>query len=181
VPIWFVIGILITFSPEFGKALGMPVIPDPGRSILFTYIGLALGDFTSGTLAQILKSRKKIAMAFILLTGIFIATYLSFHGVSLSFFYANCLALGFATGYWAVFVTIASEQFGTNIRSTVTTTAPNFVRGAVVPLTFFFQALKNSFGVLGAAAWVGTASLLLAMVALSQLHETHGKDLDYCE
>ncbi len=180
-PIWFVIGILITFSPEFGKALGMSQIPDPGRSIMFAYIGLALGDFISGTLAQILKSRKKIAAAFILLTGFFIWTYLFVPQNLLSVFYANCLALGFAIGYWAVFVTIASEQFGTNIRSTVTTTVPNFVRGAVVPLTFFFQALKGSFGVIGSAAWVGGASLLLALGALSLLHETHGKDLDYYE
>ena len=140
VPIWFVIGILITFSPEFGKALGMAQIPDPGKAILFAYIGLALGDFTSGSLAQLVKSRKKVTASFILLTAVFIGVYLLTHGASLKFFYANCLALGFAIGYWAVFVTIASEQFGTNIRSTVTTTVPNFVRGAVVPLTFFFSS-----------------------------------------
>jgi len=179
VPIWYVIGILITFSPEFGAALGMAQIPDPGRSILFTYIGLALGDFTSGSLAQLFKSRKKIAATFILLTSIFIGTYLFFQGASLARFYGNCLALGFSIGYWAVFVTIASEQFGTNIRSTVTTTAPNFVRGSVVPLTFFFQKLKVPFGIIGSAAWVGAASLILALLALSFLEETHGKDLDY--
>lgn len=179
VPIWFVIGILITFSPEFGKALNMARIPDPGKAIMFAYIGLALGDFTSGSLAQIVKSRKKVTASFILLTGIFIGVYLLTHGASLKFFYANCLALGFAIGYWAVFVTIASEQFGTNIRATVTTTVPNFVRGAVVPLTFFFQLLKPACGILGAAAWVGAGSLALAVAALGFLEETHGKDLDY--
>ena len=180
-PIWYVIGILITFSPEFGKALGMADIPDPGKAIMFAYVGLALGDFTSGSFAQIVKSRKKVTAAFILLTTVFIGSYLLTRGASLKFFYANCLALGFSIGYWAVFVTIASEQFGTNIRSTVTTTVPNFVRGAVVPLTFFFQLLKPNFGIIGAAAWVGSVSLFLAVAALGFLEETHGKDLDYCE
>lgn len=180
-PIWYVIGILITFCPEFGKALGMNPTPDPGKAILFTYIGLALGDFTSGSLSQIVKSRKKVTAVFISLTAVFIGVYLLTHNASLKFFYANCLALGFAIGYWAVFVTIASEQFGTNIRSLVTTTVPNFVRGAVVPMTFFFQLLKPAFGIVGAAAWVGAGSLALAVVALGFLEETHGKDLDYCE
>lgn len=181
VPIWFVIGILITFSPEFGKALGMAHIPDPGKAILFAYIGLALGDFTSGSLAQLVKSRKKVIASFVLLTAIFIGMYLLSRNASLKFFYANCLALGFAIGYWAVFVTIASEQFGTNIRSTVTTTVPNFVRGAVVPMMFFFQLLKPVCGIVGAAAWIGAASLVLAAMALGFLEETHGKDLDYCD
>ncbi len=181
VPIWYVIGILITFSPEFGKALGMLQIPDPGQAVMFAYIGLALGDFTSGFLAQFLKSRKRIAFAFILLTAFFIASYLLNRGTTLGIFYANCMALGFATGYWAVFVTIASEQFGTNIRSTVTTTVPNFVRGAVVPLTFGFQYLKPAIGIIGSAAVVGVVCILTAFFSLGFLHETHGKDLNYCE
>jgi MFS family permease len=180
-PIWFVIGILITFSPEFGKALGLPAVPDPGRAVMLTYLGLALGDFTSGSLAQVFKSRKKTAQAFIILTGIFMATYLLNKGTSMNIFYANCLALGFAIGYWAVFVTIASEQFGTNIRSTVTTTVPNFVRGSVVPLTFFFQRLKEAFDIIGAAAIVGVLTLIVALVSTALLDETHGKDLDYVE
>ena len=180
-PIWFVVGVLITFSPEFGRALGMAVIPDPGKAVMFTYLGLALGDFVSGSLAQFLKSRKKIAKCFIVLTGIFIAAYLMNKGADLNIFYANCLALGFSVGYWAVFVTIASEQFGTNIRSTVTTTVPNFVRGSLIPLTFAFQKLKPHFDVIGAAAVVAAATLVVAFVSVSLLHETHGKDLNYAE
>ena len=181
VPIWFVIGILITFSPEFGKALGMTVAPDPGKAVMFAYIGLALGDLVSGSLAQFLKSRKKIAFSFMLLTGVFIATYLTHRTPSMGLFYANCLALGFATGYWAVFVTIAAEQFGTNIRATVATTVPNFVRGGVVPLTVAFQFLKPHAGILGSAAWVAAACLLLSFSSLRLLDETHGKDLDYLD
>lgn len=181
VPIWYVIGILITFSPEFGKALGMAQIPDPGQAVMFAYIGLALGDFTSGFLAQFLKSRKKIAFTFILLTAFFITLYLLNRETTVGIFYANCMALGFATGYWAVFVTIASEQFGTNIRSTVTTTVPNFVRGAVVPLTFSFQYFKPTIGIIGSAALVGVVCIVTALLSLGFLHETHGKDLNYCE
>ena len=180
-PIWFVVGVLITFSPEFGKALGMAEVPDPGKAVMFCYLGLALGDFVSGSLAQFLKSRKKIAKCFIILTAVFIATYLMNKGASLDVFYANCLALGFSVGYWAVFVTIASEQFGTNIRSTVTTTVPNFVRGSLIPLTFTFQKLKPHFDVIGAAAVVAAATLVIAFISISLLHETHGKDLNYVE
>ena len=180
-PIWFVIGILITFSPEFGRALGMAVPPEPGKAVMFSYLGLALGDFVSGSLAQFLKSRKKIAKCFILSTGLFITTYLMNKGADLRVFYANCFALGFSVGYWAVFVTVASEQFGTNIRSTVTTTVPNFVRGSVIPLTFAFQSLKAHFNVIGAAAVVAASTLVIAFVSISLLHETHGKDLNYAE
>ena len=181
IPIWFVIGILITFSPEFGKALGMSAIPDPGKAVMFAYIGLALGDLVSGSLAQFLKSRKKIAKCFIFLTALFTVLYLWNAHASLGVFYLNCAALGFSVGYWAVFVTIASEQFGTNIRATVTTTVPNFVRGGVVPLTFAFQALKPGFNILGSAAIVGGVCLLISLAAIGVLEETHSKDLDYIE
>ncbi len=180
-PTWFVVGILITFSPEFGKALGMSVLPDPGRAVMITYIGLALGDLASGTLTQWMRSRKKVVLIFLGLTAFFVVTYLLNRGATLSIFYLNCLSLGFAVGYWAVFVTIAAEQFGTNIRATVATTVPNFVRGALVPLSIFFQALKPSFGILSAAGIVGMLSVLISLTALSFLAETHGKDLDYLE
>ncbi len=180
-PIWFTVGILITFSPEFGKALGMFLTPDAGKAVLFTYIGIAIGDLVSGCLTQILGSRKKIVLVFVLLIAVFIATYLLHRQPSLFEFYLTCFALGFAVGYWAVFVTIASEQFGTNIRATVTTTVPNFVRGTVVPLTFFFQLLKPHVGIIQSAGIVGAVCVFLALTSLHFLHETHGKDLDYCE
>ncbi len=98
-----------------------------GQSILFTYLGLIFGDFTSGFLSQIMKSRKKVVGIFISLTSVFILVYLFINGLSLTLFYTLCVLLGFSIGYWAVFVTTASEQFGTNLRSTVTTTVPNFI------------------------------------------------------
>lgn len=181
VPIWFVVGILITFSPEFGKALAMPDLPAAGKAVMFCYIGLAIGDFASGTLSQIMRSRKKVSMIFMGLMSAGILFYLCNKGVSLGMFYTTCLALGFAAGYWAVFVTIAAEQFGTNIRSTVATTVPNFVRGSVVPVSYAFSQLKIQAGLINSALIIATVCLLLAFFALSFLKETHGKDLDYIE
>ena len=180
-PIWYVIGILVTYSPEFAKAHGMPVLPNPARAVMFLYLGCALGDFLSGGLSQYFKNRKKVVLGFLLATGILVALYLTTPRISLVYFYALCLGLGLASGYWAVFVTIASEQFGTNIRATVTTTTPNFVRGSLVPLNFAFQAARSHWGILRGAGVVGAVSVVVAMLALSRLEETFGKNLDYCE
>ncbi|MBL8013798.1 MAG: MFS transporter [Candidatus Omnitrophica bacterium] len=181
IPLWFVVGILITFSPELGKALGMKAVPDPGKAVLFAYIGLAVGDFVSGTLSQILRSRKKVSLIFMGLMALSITLYLSNKEASLSVFYANCLALGFSAGYWAIFVTIAAEQFGTNIRSTVATTVPNFVRGSVVLVSYAFSQLKLILGIVNGAFVIAGICLFFACFALSFLKETYAKDLDYAE
>jgi MFS family permease len=181
VPIWYVIGILITFSPEIGKALGMSPPPNAGKAVMYTYIGLAIGDLASGALSQLLRSRKKVALLFITLTAVTVGIYFTGLAQSLVAFYTLCVAIGFSIGYWAIFVTIASEQFGTNIRATATTTVPNFVRGAVVPLTLAFQAMKGPLGIVQSAALAGIIALAIAFVALRGLEETFGKDLDYVE
>jgi MFS family permease len=181
VPIWYAVGILVTFSPEIGAALGMKPAPEAAKAVLWCYVGLALGDFGSGALSQLARSRKRVLLGFLLLTCVAIAAYFSVGTRSLVSFYAVCAVLGFATGYWAVFVTVASEQFGTNVRATATTTAPNFVRGAVVPLTTLFAALKPRLGVPWAAAAVGIGTMIIALVALRALDETYGKDLEYLE
>ena len=180
-PIWFVVGVLITFSPEFGKVLGANGTISAGRSIMFTYIGLIFGDIASGFLSQIIKSRKKVIMLFLILTFLFIMVFIFSSDFSLTFFYSLCVALGFAIGYWAVFVTIASEQFGTNIRSTVTTTVPNFIRGSVVPITIAFELLRGPLGMIYSALIVGIISLSIAFFALYHLKETFGKDLNFLE
>ena len=180
-PIWYVIGILVTFSPEFGREMGMPTLPSAGRAILFAYVGLAIGDVSSGALSQIIRSRNRVVALFLTLTTIFIAAYFLVAHVSLTVFYTICLLLGIAAGYWAVFVTIAAEQFGTNIRATVTTTAPNFVRGSVVIMTLAFQALRQEFGIRGSAMVVGAVAIGMAYASLVGLEESYGKDLDYLE
>jgi MFS family permease len=181
VPIWYVVGILITFSPEFGRAMRMPAIPHAGTAVMFCYGGLAIGDLTSGWLSQWMRSRKRVLAIFLGLTAAGVAIYFVPWSKSLGAFYALCAALGFATGYWAVFVTVAAEQFGTNLRATATTTVPNFVRGAVVPLTSTFQALVAPIGIIASGLLVGTVCLVLAFAALSWLDETHGRDLNFVE
>ena len=180
-PIWFVVGVLITFSPEFGKILGAKGEISAGKAIMFTYIGLIFGDFASGFLSQAIKSRKKIIMIFLILTLVFVVVYLFSRDFSLTYFYGLCIAIGISIGYWAVFVTIASEQFGTNIRSTVTTTVPNFIRGSVIPITIAFEFLRGSTGMINAALIVGIISVAIAFISLYHLKETYGKDLNFIE
>ncbi len=180
-PLWFVVGVLITFSPEFGKALNATGILNAGKGIMYCYIGIAVGDVVAGFLCQMLKSRKKVMLIFLLLTAVAIVVYLNAKGLSPETFIWLSLFLGFASGYWATFVTIASEQFGTNLRATVTTTVPNFVRGSVVAVTLSFQFLKGQYGILQGAMIVGFVCLFIALFALSQLKETFHKDLDYVE
>lgn len=180
-PIWFVVGVLVTFSPEFGKVLGVTEPISASKSIMFTYIGLIFGDFTSGFLSQYFKSRKKIIAVYIGFTFVFILVYLFSRNISLEMFYTICVLLGLAIGYWAVFVTIAAENFGTNLRSTVTTTVPNFIRGSVVPITLLFSFLRGSMGMIYAALLVGVLTIIIAAISLYHLEETFGKDLNFIE
>jgi MFS family permease len=180
-PIWFTIGILITFSPEFAREVGLKESIIAGDSVMFSYLGLAAGDMSSGVLSQWFRSRRKIVFFFVLVTLAFILMYLYPPVVSPIFFYFSCFCLGFGIGYWALFVTIAAEQFGTNLRSTVATTVPNFIRGTVVPLTFAFKFLRDEIGVITGAVIVGIFTIAIALLALNSLSETFGKDLDFVE
>jgi len=183
IPLWFVVGILITLSPEFGNVLGVKGSVNAGAAVAYCYAGLVLGDIASGMLSQLLKSRIKVVFIFLIFTIVSISAYFLLHNISLSAFYAICLFLGFSAGYWVVFMTIATEQFGTNIRATVTTTVPNFVRGSVVPISLLFQYLRNMFhgSLIYAAVSVGALVLALAFWALSNMKETFSKDLNYLE
>ena len=180
-PVWFVVGILITFSPEIAKEIGITEPISVGKGILYCYLGTAIGDIASGLLSQMLKSRKKVVFLFLIMI-LLSSTWFLYSGLSnAAALYQIAFVLGFSAGYWALFVTIASEQFGTNIRSTVTTTVPNFVRAAVVPLTLGFAFAKQSMGAINAAYLVGLISIGIALFAIFQIKETFGKDLDYIE
>jgi MFS family permease len=181
IPIWFVVAVLITFSPEFAKAFGTTGPISAGNAVMFCYLGLVFGDLSSGLLSQMLKSRKKVILLFMLLTLAAIALYFLQGSRGPAFFYGVCLLLGFASGYWAIFVTVAAEQFGTNLRATVATTVPNFVRGMVVPITLLFQLFRRHLGLEGGALAVGAICAVAAFIALSFLEETFHKDLDYYE
>jgi MFS family permease len=180
-PTWFVVGILINLSPEFAPKLGVTGKIQAGTAVAFCYSGITLGSFGSGFLSQIWQSRKKVVGLFVGSTILGVVVYLTVRGLSPMLFYLLAGYLGLATGYWAVFVTIAAEQFGTNLRSTVATTVPNFVRGAVPLITGSFVFLKAPMGFVGSAAIVGGVCFTLALVSLWGLRETHGLDLDYME
>jgi putative MFS transporter len=181
VPIWYMVGIIVTFSPEISVSLKISGTIDVATAIAINYIGFTFGDMLSGVVSQLLKSRKKCLLIFMLASLVFSVGALSLEGYSTNTFYLFCGLMGLAGGYWAMFVTTAAEQFGTNIRATVTTTTPNLVRGAVVPMTFLFSYLKPDYGVVAAAQITGLIVFILGLLALSLLEETFGKDLDFVE
>lgn len=181
IPTWYVIGILMTFSPEFGRALGVHGIVQGSKAIMFSYMGITVGDIVSGYLSQRLRSRKKALWTFLIFTGTVSLVYLNSRDAGLVWIYILCGMLGFGGGYWAIFVTNAAEQFGTNLRATVTTTTPNFVRGTVVALTLAVTGFKSLFGLINASLIVGFISFGLAFGALYFTKEPYGKDLNYYE
>lgn len=180
-PIWYAIGVLVNLSPRFAEAKGMINQINVADSVMFAYLGLSVGDLGSGLLSQYFKSRKKVVFIYLGLSLLLTLIYLFNTQVSIAYYKWMCFGIGFATGYWALFVTIASEQFGTNIRSTVTNTVPNFVRGATVPITLSFANLSNTMGVTAAAFWVGLVCLGLAFLATLYIKDSFSKDLNYFE
>ena len=186
IPLWFLVGVLITFSPEFAKALGVQQAETiaAGKAIAFCYSGLVFGDIASGLLSQWLKSRKKIMCLFLISNLIMVFVYLNAYGISASTFYLLCFAMGVSVGYWVLFVTIAAEQFGTNIRATVTTTVPNFVRGSlplIILIYSFFRDRLFEGDILKSGMIVGSLLSIVSLLALWKLKETFHVDLDYSE
>jgi putative MFS transporter len=186
IPLWFLVGVLITFAPEFAKALGVQQAETiaAGKAIAFCYTGLVFGDIASGLLSQWLKSRKKIMRLFLIFNLIMVFVYLNAFGISASTFYLLCFAMGFSVGYWVLFVTIAAEQFGTNIRATVTTTVPNFVRGSlplIILIYSFFRDRLFEGDILKSGMIVGSLLSIISLLALWKLKETFHVDLDYTE
>jgi putative MFS transporter len=183
IPIWFVIGLLIMNSEDnFGPLLGLKNVKN-GFALMYSYIGLAVGDLIAGLLSQLLKSRRKVVMIFLTM-ALIVTTFFLFgsNQISLETYYFYCFLLGASTGYWAIFVTIAAEQFGTNIRSTAANTIPNFVRGSVNLVVLFFTFLVStniSDGI--SALIVGLTFITIALVSIYKLKETFGKDLNYME
>jgi putative MFS transporter len=181
-PIWFVVGILVTGAPEFARAFHVTGEVTGASAVQWTYLGLVLGDLGSGVLSQWVGSRRKVVLWFLVLTTGLVVAYLAQSGGTSTQLYALCSAMGFGIGYWAVFVTIAAEQFGTNLRATVTTSVPNFVRGSVPLLTAAFIGLKGQgMSLVGSAMVVGGACLTLALASLWWMEETYGRELDYLE
>lgn len=180
---WFVIGVLVFFAPEFGKAKGLEGIL-ASNAIAIAYIGLILGDLASGFLSQILRSRVKVMALFLVLDVLAVTAYLALPFSSPAMFYLGHFILGFSVGFWVIFVTIGAEQFGTNLRSTVATSVPNFARGMQVPINESFKYLKSAAvtgSVITAGYVVGAICLGIAFLALWGMKETFDRDLDYVE
>ena len=191
VPTWYVIGILITFSREFGVAMHIQEPIDTGKSVMFAYAGLSLGDISIGLLSQHLKSRKKALYIFYALTVLFTSLFFTVqYNGSARVMYLLCAALGFSIGFWAIFVTVAAEQFGTNLRATAATTIPNFVRGLLSAIIPLFQLLRGTFfsashdagsSYINGAIVTGVIIIIPALIAVYYLQETFGKDLNFVE
>lgn len=180
---WFVIGVLVFFSPEFGKAKGLEGIL-ASNAIAIAYIGLIIGDLASGMLSQLLRSRVKVMAIFLALDVLAVLGYLSLPFSSPELFYLGHFVLGFSVGFWVIFVTIGAEQFGTNLRSTVATSVPNFARGMQVPINESFKYLKGAAvtgSVITAGYIVGAVCLGIAFIALWGMKETFDQDMDYLE
>jgi MFS family permease len=182
IPIWYMIGLLVANSESiFAKEMGVEGVKN-GRAVMYTYLGLSAGDLISGLLSQLLKSRKKVVVIYIIFSIISTGFFLFCRNISIGQFYWLCFVMGAATGYWAIFVTIATEQFGTNIRSTVTNTVPNFVRGSVPLITNLFALfVAASISNITSAILVGVVCMGLALWAVLTSTETFSKDLDYVE
>jgi MFS transporter, putative metabolite:H+ symporter len=181
IPIWYTLGILIKFSPKIAGATQVQGKVSVADAVMYAYIGLSVGDLICGWLSQILKSRKKVVLGSILACTFMSLTVLYTQHLTPSVFLSLCFLLGVTSGYWGLFVTMASEQFGTNLRATVTTTVPNFVRGAVILITLGYKSLESSNGTVNSAVIVGIICLGAALVAAIRLKETFGKDLNYYE
>ena len=180
-PIWFITGVIITFSPEFGKAMGIDQPLDAGKAVLLAFSGQVLGNIVSGTLSQYFQSRKKVILLFMLSSLVFMLIYLLVPIHHTNLLYILCVCMGFGNGYWTLFITVAAELFGTNLRATVATTVPNFVRGTVILLTSFFVLMRGSFGMINSALIVGILTYALALFAFIYLEETFTKDINFTE
>lgn len=190
-PTWYVIGILITFSREFGAAMHIAEPIDTGRAVMYSYAGLSIGDITIGLVSQQLRSRKKALYIWYALTLFFAGLYFTIqYNGSAQMMYILCAALGFSIGFWAIFVTVGAEQFGTNLRATAATTIPNFVRGLLSVIIILFKWLRDVLfqhnnnadsSYINGAIITGIIVITLGFVAAVSLKETFEKDLNFIE
>lgn len=180
-PTWCVVGIFFTFTPEFAKDFGMKDLPTAANAVLYGYIGIAVGDMISGVMSQMLKSRRKsiaISLAMLVVTMLL---FTALKPQSLQAYYFFCFALGLGAGYWAMFVQIGAEQFGTNLRATAATSVPNVARGLAIPITQAFRASIPALGVTGSGLAVFAVVMVFAFIGVYLVKETFHDDLDYVE
>jgi MFS family permease len=182
-PTWFVIGVLVAFSSEFGKVMGIKEKIDPGMAIMYAYSAIAIGDVLIGFISQWMKSRKNALYLFYAITVFFMILFFTaqWNGTAQNMYWI-CAGLGFGTGFWAIFITMGAEQFGTNLRATAATTIPNMVRGLLaifmLPLFKWLRHLTDYY----TGAWMAAIIIMvITLIAAYYSKETFGKDLNYVE
>ncbi|MBS1643225.1 MAG: MFS transporter [Bacteroidetes bacterium] len=180
-PCWYIIGILISFSKEFAIKMNVQGSIDPGKAVMYAYVAVSIGDVLIGFISQWFKSRKKAIYIFYVITALSIIWFFNLNGANVSTVYIVCAVMGFGGGFWAIFVTMAAEQFGTNIRATVATTVPNMVRGSLTLISILFTSLQPVFGYLKSAWITGIVVMVIAIIAMYFTEETFHKDLNYLE
>jgi MFS family permease len=184
-PTWFVIGVLVAFSSEFGKWFGIKEPIDPGKAIMYAYAAISIGDILIGFVSQWLRSRKKALYLFFGITALFMLLFFTtqWNG-SANRMYWICAGLGFGTGFWAIFVTMGAEQFGTNLRSTAATTIPNMVRGMlavfIIPLFKWLREMEG-VGYVTGGIYAAIIIMSISVIAIAMSKETFGKDLNFVE
>ena len=180
-PVWYVNGVVMTFTPEIAKAWGMVEIPSVSTVVIYYFIGLTFGDLTGGFVSQYFQSRKKAIRLYLSMYAVAAIVFFVFGNKSILIYNGIILFLGFCVGYSIVLLTLAAEQYGTNIRATVTTSSLNILRATVIPQTLLFEFLNPYIGTVNSAMVVGILAILLAFWGLSNLEETFHKDLNYTE
>ena len=180
-PIWYVSGIVITFSPEVGSALNLSRVITAAETLKWQAIGLAIGSGLSGIVSELIKNRKKVVLFCFIMMAVLTVITLNMYNASADLFMMVIVVVGLGQGYWTVFLTMAAENFGTNIRATVATSVPNFVRSMVIPMSLWLNFIRHDVGLINGALIIGVIVFVIAFFALSFMKETYGKDINYIE
>lgn len=182
-PTWFVIGLLVARAPEIAKTLNVQGTIAQNLCIMIAYAGLVIGDLASGTASQLMRSRKKSLALFYTLCSVMMLIYLNLENATNVVFYTAIFGLGFSVGFWAIFVTNASEQFGINLRATSAISVPNFARGSLVPIAWIFKQTMtaNNGNMIVSFYWVGAGIMVITFITLYFVKETFAKDLNFYE
>jgi predicted MFS family arabinose efflux permease len=182
-PTWFVIGVLVAFSNDFGKLMGIKEPIDPGKAIMYAYAAISIGDILIGFISQWMRSRKNALYLFYAITGLFMILFFTaqWNGTAAGMYWI-CAGLGFGTGFWAIFITMGAEQFGTNLRATAATTIPNMVRGMLaIFITPLFQGLRGLTDYYTGGWIAAIIIMIITLIAAYFTKETFGKDLNFIE
>jgi len=180
IPIWYCMGILVFMANQFAPEMGIASI-NPGKAIMWAYIATSISDFSSGWFSHVLKSRKKAILYMLLLTLVGVIMMLFSGKKTENMYYFYCFWIGFGSGFWAMLVTVAAEQFGTNLRSTATTSVPNMIRGSVPLMLIGFDYLKQTRSIIISAAIVGAIAFAMGIYATLTISETHNREMDFVE